>query len=116
MTGGAANDLFVFNTTLNALTNVDQITDFDANNNDKIQLDDAIFVGIANSGGNLVNAADFAANAGGNATTATQNILYDTTTGNLYYDADGNGAGAKVLFAHLDLAGGTVDAPDFIVI
>ena len=34
----------------------------------------------------------------------------------IYYDADGNGAGAKVLFAHLDLAGGTVDAPDFIVI
>ncbi|MFL6722570.1 MAG: calcium-binding protein, partial [Sphingomicrobium sp.] len=60
--------------------------------------------------------ADFLAIAGGDAQTATQNILYDTNTGNLYYDADGSGAGAKILVAHITLTGGTVDASDFIVI
>jgi len=114
--GGQGNDHFVFNTTPNALTNVDTIYDFDANSGDKIDLDHTIFAGIG-LGGTLA-ATDFAANAGGDATNANQNILYDTTTGNLYYDADGNGGGAKILIAHLDLTGltGTVDASDFIVI
>ena len=117
--GGAQNDLFVFNTAPNALTNVDTIYDFDAANtpnSDHIQLDHNIFAGIGVSG--TLAATDFAANAGGDATNANQNILYDTTTGNLYYDADGNGGGAKILIAHLDLTGltGTVDASDFIVI
>jgi Ca2+-binding RTX toxin-like protein len=118
--GGPQNDIFIFDTTLNASTNVDKILDFDAggaggNGNDKIDLDDAIFAGIANSGASLA-ATDFAANAGGNATNGTQNILYDTTTGNLYYDPDGNGAAAKILFATLTTPNGTVDASDFIVI
>ena len=114
LTGGSNNDFFVFNTALGA-GNVDTITDFDANIADKVRLDDAIFAGIANVSGSL-SSADFVANAGGNATTATQNILYDTTTGNLYYDADGNGAGAKILVATITVTGGTVDASDFIVI
>ena len=93
---------------------VDSILDMNADAGDIIQLDDALFVGIANSGG-VLSSADFVANAGGNATSSTQNILYDTTTGNIYYDADGNGAGAKILFAHVDV--GTVLAlSDFIVI
>jgi hypothetical protein len=45
-------------------------------------------------------------------------VLFDTATGNLYYDADGSGAGAKVLFGRIDLAGqtGTLDATDFFII
>jgi Ca2+-binding RTX toxin-like protein len=118
LTGGNANDIFIFNSVLGG--NVDTITDFDASgasNSDKINLDDAIFAGIANISGSL-NSADFVGNAGGDATNANQNILYDTTTGDLYYDADGNGAGAKVLFAHINLPllGGTLDPTDIIVI
>jgi VCBS repeat-containing protein len=113
--GGTANDIFIFNTGLDASTNVDKVLDFDASSADKIHLDDAIFAGIANAGGSL-SATDFVANEGGIATTATQNILYDTNTGNLYYDPDGNGAAAKILFATLTVVGGTVDASDFIVI
>ena len=118
--GGANGDIFIFNTALSATTNVDIIFDLDAGtggNADKIHLDDAIFAGITNVSGSL-NALNFAANAGGNAATADQRILYDTTTGDLYYDADGSGGGAKILFAHINLPllGGAVDAADFVVI
>ena len=45
-------------------------------------------------------------------------ILFDSSTGDLFYDADGNGATAKVLFAHLTLSGmsGTFGADDFLII
>jgi Ca2+-binding RTX toxin-like protein len=33
------------------------------------------------------------------ATDTTQRLIYDTTADNLYYDADGSGAGAAVQFA-----------------
>ena len=41
-------------------------------------------------------------NTTGTATDANDRVLYDTNGGQLYYDADGNGAGARVLFAILD--------------
>ncbi|MEQ1484815.1 hypothetical protein [Methyloglobulus sp.] len=42
-------------------------------------------------------------------------LVYDTTDGSLYYDADGNGAGAKVEFVSLT---GVPDltAADFVII
>ena len=45
LVGGAGNDKFLFNTALNAATNVDTITDMTAGV-DIIRLDDAHFVGI----------------------------------------------------------------------
>jgi Ca2+-binding RTX toxin-like protein len=116
LTGGTGNDTFVFDSALGA-NNVDTITDFDAASNDKINLENAIFTAFGATTGTL-NSANFAANAGGNATDANDFILYDTATGNLYYDADGNGAGAKVLFAQIDLTGlsGVVDNTDFSII
>jgi VCBS repeat-containing protein len=114
--GGAAGDNFLFNTALNGTTNVDRILDFDAGggpSGDHIQLDDAIFTQL--SVGTL-SAANFASNAGGNATDANDYILYDTATGNLYYDADGNGAGAKVLFATLTVSAGTIDPTDILIV
>ena len=115
LTGGAGNDTFVFNTALNAATNVDTITDFEANGNDKIHLDDDIFTAFAVLANTTLTAANFASNAGGNATDANDYVLYDSSTGNLYYDADGNGAGARVLIAKLTVTAGTVDAADFII-
>jgi len=116
LTGGAGNDTFVFNTALGA-GNVDTITDFDAANNDKINLENSIFTAFGATTGTL-SAANFVANAGGIAGDGNDFILYDTTTGNLYYDADGNGAGAKILFAHLNLplSGGVLDNTDFSII
>jgi len=115
--GGAQNDLFDFTTALNTSTNVDTIFDFDANNgsqSDHIELENAIFTQLGATG--TLASANFAANVGGNAADANDYILYDTATGNLYYDADGSGAGARILFAHLTVTAGTVDASDFIVI
>jgi Ca2+-binding RTX toxin-like protein len=114
MNGGTGSDLFVFNSTPSATTNHDTIQDFDASGVDHIQLDHNVFAGIGLSG--TLAAANFVANAGGTAGNSSQHILFDTSTGNLYYDADGNGGGAKVLVAHIDLTAGTLDASDFLVI
>jgi VCBS repeat-containing protein len=112
---GGNNDRIFFDTALDAATNVDRIMDFNGNN-DRIVLDDLIFAALSPSGS--LNAANFRASAGGNAADADDYILFDTATGQLYYDADGSGAGAKVLFAHIHLPGmaGTLDGSDFIII
>ena len=48
--------------------------------------------------------------------TATSFIKYDTTTGELFYDADGNGAGAMVQFATLSNIPTDITAASFIFI
>jgi hypothetical protein len=67
-----------------------------------------------------LEAAEFRASAGGNAADSNDYVLFDSATGSLYYDADGNGAGAKQLIATITLSGlvgglGAVDASDFII-
>ena len=46
---------------------------------------------------------------------ATDRVIYDTSAGNLYYDADGDGAGAALLFATLQGAP-ALHADDIVVI
>jgi serralysin len=52
---------------------------------------------------------------GAAATGDDHRIVYDQATGALYFDADGNGAGAAVQFAQLG-AGTVLAASDFVVI
>jgi VCBS repeat-containing protein len=92
VTGGADHDDFVFAEFGTA--NYDQVTDFNAAF-DTIQLSATAFgldVGA-------LDATEFA--FGTKATNATQRIIYDQAHGDLYYDADGNGAGARQLIASL---------------
>ncbi len=99
--GGA--DIFQFTAALGA-GNVDTIADF-VSGTDKIALDDAIF-------------GAFSANAfvaGTAAQDADDRIVYDSATGQLFFDADGNGAGAHVLFATLQ-PGTVLAASDFMMI
>ncbi len=109
LTGDGGADSFVFDTALGA-GNVDRIMDFNAVD-DTIQLDDAIFTGLAVG---ALAATAFAQNTSGNADDANNRIIYETDTGNLYFDADGTGAAARVHFATLGL-NLTLTSADFFV-
>lgn len=110
LTGGGSSDVFVFDTALDAATNVDTITDFQIDI-DKIRLDNDIFEAVGAS----LTASEFVANATGAATTGSQNIIYNTTDGRLFYDPDGTGAQASVHFATL-APGLALDLLDFVVV
>jgi Ca2+-binding RTX toxin-like protein len=107
LNGGAGLDLFRFNAALSATTNVDRITGFAAAD-DTIQLDDAVFAGIGAPGALAAGAFRAGAAAGD----AGDRIVYNSATGELFFDADGSGAGAKLLFA--TVAAGTVITYDDI--
>ena len=91
---------------------LDRITDFRnaQGDNDTIRLENAVFTGLAN--GNLSTAAF---RQGTQAADADDRVVYNNTTGELFFDADGNGAGAQVLFAVLDNPI-TLSNADFVVI
>ncbi len=110
LTGGTGFDRFFFNTALNAATNVDRITDFSVVD-DTIALDDDIFTAIGAIG--TLSAGAF--RAGTTAADADDRIIYDSATGKIYYDADGNGAGAQVLFAQVNNGTALTNA-DFLIV
>ena len=86
LTGGKGSDTFVLNVTPSA-SNLDTFTDF-LPGTDKIQLSKTIFTKIGES--LMVNQFK----SGVHLTTAAsvdERIIYDTNTGALYYDADGQG-------------------------
>lgn len=104
--GGLGDDAFVFNTALNASTNFDVIMDFNAG--DHLLLDHTIFAALSDGVADeefLVGAAVTAA------TSANQHLIYNTTSGALYYDGDGAGGVAAILFAYVDQDGSTGSHP-----
>lgn len=113
LTGSGGYDQFIFSTTLDEVNNVDTIVGFSVLY-DTIALDNDVMTGLGPTTGRL-SSAMFVANTTGDATTATQRIIYDKDDGKLYYDADGNGAGAKILFAEL-ATNLKLTAADFIII
>ena len=97
MTGGAGLDSFVFSEAGTA--NADRITDF-VSASDKVALDDAGFVNIGALGNFAAGDGRFWAAAGATSGhDANDRVIYNTSTGSLYYDADGSGAGAAQLIA-----------------
>ena len=109
LTGGSGADRFVFDSALGA-GNVDQITDFNPLE-DSIWLSHAVF---ANHGGD--DEGESGCNGGSTiqGLLASGRISYDTGTGNLYFDADGSGLRAPVMFAVLQ-QGLTLTESDFVV-
>jgi Ca2+-binding RTX toxin-like protein len=107
--GSSGADTFKFTTALSATKNVDVISDF-VHGIDIIALDHTIFAALTTLG--VLNDTAFALNA---AVSSTQHIIYNTTTGALSYDPDGNGAAAAVQFATLTNLT-LVSASDFLVI
>ncbi len=99
LNGGAGTDTFVFDTAPNALTNLDTLQDF-TSGADKLSFSRAVFTGFAATGAMSVDA--FWSGAGVNtAHDATDRFIYNTTTGALWYDADGTGSTAAVQVALL---------------
>ena len=89
-------------------SNVDKVMDFNHAEGDVIALSSAIFAGL----GATVDANEIRVGAGATAAqTATQHLIYNTTTGNLYYDADGAGGSSAKLIATVDLGGLSTSHP-----
>ena len=109
LTGGSGADTFVFKSALNGTANVDKILDFSAAD-DTIALSRAVFGGISTTG--TLSASAF--HNGSAAQDASDRIIYNQSTGKIFYDADGNGAGAAVLFAQVS-AGTALTNLDFVV-
>jgi Ca2+-binding RTX toxin-like protein len=78
------------------MSNVDRIADYSIAD-DTIWLDQSIFADLAT--GTL---AEGAFRNGTAALDANDRILYDKASGNMYFDADGNGSGAAILFGQVD--------------
>ena len=108
--GGSGADHFIFNTALGT-ANVDRIQSYSATD-DTILLDDAIFTALGSPGALAAGAFK----AGAAATDADDRIIYNATTGALFYDQDGNGATAAVQFATLTSITGTITHADFLII
>jgi len=112
LTGAAGLDIFRFTTALGG-GNLDTITDFSVAD-DTIQMDDAIFSAVGAPGANNTLGAG-AFWTGSAAHDADDRIVYDAATGALFYDADGNGAGAAVQFATIGTGLALTNA-DFVLI
>ena len=108
VTGGDGADVFEFSHL--PVSGPTLIKDF-VHGTDHIALDLSVFDGLvagdfSGSGGSLakshfISGAGFIA-----ATSATSELIYNTKTGNLYYDADGNGSGSdSVLLVTLGSSG-----------
>ncbi len=111
--GGTGADTFVFNTSPSASTNLDTVQDFAAGR-DKLAFSRAVFTSFAVTG--AISADAFWSGAGVNAAhDATDRLIYNTTTGVLWYDRDGTGSSAAVQVAVLTGAPGLAFA-DFQII
>lgn len=95
LTGGAGVDIFRFDVALDAATNKDTVVDFSLAD-DVIQLENAVFSKLLTTG--ALSASMFRTGAGVK-TAADSNdfIIYDRTTGALYYDADGSATGSSAI-------------------
>ena len=99
LVGGPGADVFAFAEAGSA--HADSITDF-ASGVDKIRLDASYFSAIGAEGDFTAGDGRFVAGAGlSSGQDADDRVIYNTTTGELWYDADGSGSGAAQLVATL---------------
>jgi Ca2+-binding RTX toxin-like protein len=96
--GLGGDDVFVFDTALSA-GNVDTIDDFDPAG-EYIYIDNAIFSNLGAEPDHFILPEEY--QVGTAAGDSDDHIIYDDTTGAIYYDSDGTGAAAQVQFAWVD--------------
>src|SRR5688572_27534750 len=109
LTGSGGQDTFIFREVFNS---ADTLPDF-ASNWDRIELDAAGFGAIGAAGRFAAGDARF--RAGTAAQDADDRIIFNSATGQIWYDADGNGSDMQQLIATLGAGRGVV-ATDFTVI
>ncbi len=107
MTGGDGNDSFVFDT---PDFGPDRITDFNVAY-DRISLDSAVFTAIPASG--PLSSAAF--RIGTAAQDADDRFIYNSVSGSLFYDSNGNAAGGQIRIATLQ-AGLALTSNNFEII
>jgi Ca2+-binding RTX toxin-like protein len=110
--GGAGNDTFIFRETGTA--NADTIGDW-TSGSDEFALDNAAMEALGADGAFVAGDARFWASSTGAAHDANDRVLFNSSTGSLYYDPDGNGSGAAQLIATFT-GSPTVVATDISVI
>lgn len=116
LTGGAGADHFVFNTALNGVSNKDTITDF-VSGTDKIDLENSVMKALGLTTGTLASGQFWAGAGVVKGHDADDRIVYNTTTGALYYDADGWGSSAAIQIAMMGLSiHPTLRYEDFLII
>ena len=111
LTGNAGNDTFILNSL--SAQDLDSIVDF-LSNEDVIALDETVFTALINSGGNLL-AGNFISGAGfQNGIDTDDFLIYDSATGNLFYDADGSGPVSTVHVVSL-VGAPVITYSDFVI-
>ena len=108
--GGEGADFFRFSVAPGA-GNIDRIINYNVAD-DTIYLDLIVFTAF----GKLGAIAAGAFNTGSVATEADDRIIFNQSTGDLFYDADGNGRGAAVQFATIAGITGKLSSQDFILV
>ena len=108
----SGNDTFIFRE--NGTANADVIGDW-TSGSDEVALDNAAMGALGADGAFVAGDARFWSSSAGVAHDASDRVIYNQSTGSLYYDADGNGIGAAQLIATLT-GTPTVAATDIVVI
>jgi len=113
LSGGSGQDNYVFREF--GAANADTLLNFDSNW-DAMRFDNAAFTGLGADGHFAAGDARFFAGAGATSGhDADDRLVYNTTSGQLYYDADGAGGADAQLVATIQGAG-AVAAPDIWVV
>ena len=101
----------VFDTAPNTRTNAEIITDLRNSDGDELVFDDSIFTML--SGG--VTDTELRINKTGRAQDSDDYLIFNSTNGRLFYDADGSGRGMAVEIATLTGVS-TLTHDDFFII
>ena len=112
--GGDGNDIFLFNSKISkTIDNIDTLLDF-VSGVDKIQLSKSIFKGLAN--GQMTDSHFYSAAGATTAIDSMDRIIYNQSSGALYFDADGSGTKVDAIQIAIITGSAPLQASDLWVV